>query len=910
MMLISESLIKLFNKTNGGADIIIRYYPQAKVCLGTNKKFSIRDEQEPSVSWYQYRDTRKWAITDWGDDGKPKDAIHVTMNVEGLDWYPAVNKLLFDYGICTTKGEKQQFLIKVPLSQTDKIGEFSFVEVPFNEYDLRFFGPSVKDSDLKDLGWVKVGSTRKVFSDSVITKKSVTEYPIYIRKCPVLQADGTVSYFYKIYEPMNRDKSYRFRYEGQKPPHYINGLYEAKEECIREERQDVSKEKRKPVVIVCGERDAAVAKSFGCKPIWFNSESDFPKDDATMQQLLDLSPVIYFIPDIDTTGYKKGRELALRFPDLRTLWLPEEMKQYRDYRGNPKKDLRDWASLPGNGFLSFRKLLATAMNTDYFDKDEKGKLQINIECLHYYLWLNDIGSFTFKEGTNTRIGLARRKGCALEEITQTSYIQKLLCDQLPNDSTRNAKYSLIMKCKMLSPEQLSAAKDLPYQLSKPSKGCAYIYFQNSVIEITAEGVRAIPASSFDGMVHASDVVKHNYTKPKDMPISFDFSNPDNPQVIIKRYDSYLLRLLINMSRVYWSDEFTNSQLSTLDEYYYQLGSCIESKYLTEEQNKIQFYCLLNKMYAIGYMLSRFKDRREQWAPYFLDLCSASGISNGRSGKGTVFQLIGEMMNMVYFDGRSKTSADYAHAFDRVTPFTRLMRIDDYNPQNIPFDRFYDMISDNMVINPKQRTQFELTFDESPKLVFTSNHMLSATDASTEGRVLYVPVSDWYHKDTAGNQYLYAHTPFDDFGITLGSKADYTEKEWNEDFSVLICCIQFYLYYSARGARYEAPLNLLTGLRQATSYSQKFNEWAMDYFNEDGIIGLPIVRQDMYRDYQDQTQEHCSPQDFGKQLRAWLAVNNFELNVGQNLDSNGRFMKHSSYYNRTMEHFVITRRIAS
>lgn len=910
MIFKQDNIDELFDKTNGGADIIIDYYPQAKACLGTKKKFSIRDEQDPSVSWYKFPGTEKWCITDWGEDSKPKDAIQVTMARENLEWYAAVNKLLFDCGISKTKGNKQQFIVESALGPDDVPGQFSFVEKPFDEHDLRLFGPSVNPGDLTSLGWIRVESIRKVYNNKVIAKIGLPEYPIFIRKCPVVLDDGTVSYFYKIYEPMNRDKGYRFRYEGNKPSNYIHGLYEAQEECKREEDQAVAAEKRKPVVIVCGERDAAVAKSFGCKPIWFNSESGFPKDDETMQLIRNLSPVIYFIPDIDTTGYKKGREFALSFPDIKTLWLPEELKKSHDYRGNPKKDLRDWVSLPGNGFLSFRKLLATSLTADYFDKDEKGKFHINIERLHYFLWLNDVGSFTFKEGNNTRLGLARRTGCALEEITQGSYVQKMLCDQLPNDSTRNAKYALIMKSKMLSPDSLSAAKSLPYRFSQPTKGCEHIYFKNTVVEVTATGARTIPVSSYDGMVYASDVVQHNYTKPSEMPITFDFSNPDNPQIKINRLNSCLLRLMIYMSRVHWKEEYVNSQLPSLQAYYSGLGCCIESEFLSEEKNRDQWDCLFNKMFAIGSMLARYKDRREQWAPYLLDLCTASGVSNGRSGKGTLFQMISNMVNMIYFDGRNKTTGDYTHAFDRVTPFTRVVRIDDYNPQTITFDTFYDMISDNMVVNPKGKQQFELSFDESPRFVFSSNYMLSANDASTEGRVLYVVVSDWYHKATNANEYLSDHTPYDDFHITLGSKDDYTEENWNEDFSVLICCLQFYLYLSGRGERFDSPAHLLTGLRKSISYSPKFNSWAKSYFNDDSKIGLPIVRQDMFNDYQSETKEQCSPQDFGKRLRDWLSVNNFELNVGKSLDKSGRFMKHNPYYNKTMEHFVVTRRPAS
>ena len=53
---------------------------------------------------------------------------------------------------------------------------------------------------------------------------------------------------------------------------------------------------------------------------------------------------IYNLPDIDPTGIRKGTELALRFLDIYTIWLPEWLGHYEDRRGKPRKDFRDLPS--------------------------------------------------------------------------------------------------------------------------------------------------------------------------------------------------------------------------------------------------------------------------------------------------------------------------------------------------------------------------------------------------------------------------------------------------------------------------------------------------------------------------------------------------------------------------------------
>lgn len=896
---------KIFDVTNGGSDIIIDYYPQSACCLGTKKKFSLRSESDPSACWYQPSGTNKWCITDFGADGKAKDAIAITMEQENLEWYPTVNYLAQKYHLITGKGDKQQFIIEESLGPNDEAGDFSYREIPMDSHDFRYWGQSVKLDHLTELGWVRVAETRKVYHDKVIIKKGYDLYPIYIRKCLYLKEDGTIGFFYKIYEPLNRDKGYRFRYEGEKQPNYINGLYEAQRKHEEESNKGLSPDKCASVCIVCGERDAAVALSFGCKPIWFNSESDFPKNQSVIDQLRSLGPKLYFIPDIDATGIKKGRELALRFPDLHTVWLPQEMKSQKDWRNSMKKDLRDWAGIHGNGFISFHKMLSTAKTADYFDRDEKGKLYINIERMHYFLSLNGFGSYTFVEGNDARLGLARRVGCSMMEVKQSAQVVKFLEDALPYDKLRNQKYNLIAKNqKLFSLDSLSSMDTLPYKLTKPNKNVERVYFQNCVIEVTADGFKSIPADSFEGMTYESDVVKHDFKLPKEMPIIIDYNDPEDPKIVIKDIKSHLLRLLINMSRVHWNDEFTASGLS-YEDFYNTLNGIIDSEYLTPEQKQEHWDCLLNKIYAIGFMISTYKKRSEAFSPYFLDLYSKGESSNGRTGKGTLFQLIKEMAHMEVFDGRNKSLTDYTHAFDRVTYKTRRILIDDFNPKVNSFDALYNKISDDMIVNPKGKQQLNLSFDESPKIFFSSNFILPNSDASTEGRVLYIPVSDWYHKATSSNIYLHDHTPYNDFGKNLGQ--DYSEAEWNEDHCILLFCLHFFLKMSRNGIKFTAPVQLLTGRKMSASYTQQFDEWFKNYLTED-MIGFPIVRSEMMQNYKTETGDYqMSAQMFGKAVRSWIAVNGYELNKDMKLDTSNRYMKHSPVTNSTVEHYVITRR---
>ena len=82
-------------------------------------------------------------------------------------------------------------------------------------------------------------------------------------------------------------------------------------------------------------------KSLGYHPLWFNSET-YKLSEEEYREIMKYVEVLYNIPDIDETGISKGTELALRYIDIHTIWLPQWLRTYHDNRGKGRKDLRDW----------------------------------------------------------------------------------------------------------------------------------------------------------------------------------------------------------------------------------------------------------------------------------------------------------------------------------------------------------------------------------------------------------------------------------------------------------------------------------------------------------------------------------------------------------------------------------------
>ena len=135
---------------------------------------------------------------------------------------------------------------KRPAKADEKEGSRFFeLEKTFTADQLKIMGPRVKQEHIDRLNWYVAKSISYVKNREVTTKYTTPTYPIFMRECIVQSSNDPekVVKFYKIYEPLNPDKQWRFSYtpDGVKPKEFINGLeelkklyreYNAKEEAL------------------------------------------------------------------------------------------------------------------------------------------------------------------------------------------------------------------------------------------------------------------------------------------------------------------------------------------------------------------------------------------------------------------------------------------------------------------------------------------------------------------------------------------------------------------------------------------------------------------------------------------------------------------------------------------------------
>lgn len=152
---------QILNATNGGLDIILSIYPQARDCVHQKTKhFSIRNERTPSASLRQFNSKRYgaiWQVTDFGGEGRGENAIDIFMRENGYDrsrFNEAILKLAAQFDI---RDELDRSVNRPEIRQREaradeKDGTRSFeLNEKFTDAELKVLGPKVTQADIDAL---------------------------------------------------------------------------------------------------------------------------------------------------------------------------------------------------------------------------------------------------------------------------------------------------------------------------------------------------------------------------------------------------------------------------------------------------------------------------------------------------------------------------------------------------------------------------------------------------------------------------------------------------------------------------------------------------------------------------------------------------------------------------------------
>lgn len=182
--------------------------------------------------------------------------------------------------------------------------------------------------------------------------------------------------------------------------------------------------------------------------------------------------------------------------------------------------------------------------------------------------------------------------------------------------------------------------------------------------------------------------------------------------------------------------------------------------------------------AIGYLLHSYKDPTRTKAIIFTDE-KLSDSAFGRSGKGVVANAVKELKNVLRIDGKN-FRFDKSFPFQSVNPDTQVLFFDDVS-KKFGFEKLFSIITEGMTIEKKNKNEYSIPFERTPKIVITTNHSISGSDDSSKARQFVIEFSDFYNA---------RHEPIQDFGKMFFK--EWNEAEWNAFDNFMIECCQYYL----------------------------------------------------------------------------------------------------------------------
>jgi hypothetical protein len=433
------------------------------------------------------------------------------------------------------------------------------------------------------------------------------------------------------------------------------------------------------------------------------------------------------------------------------------------------------------------------------------KYNLVIDKAKFIYFLNHIGFYKYWIDPSLSI-FVKVDGAIIEETSPEKMFDHLhkFINELPLEISVNFTnadlWNILIKdiryfgCR----EFLTSIPALSDDFILDSKDESFVFFRNACVSVGKEDAKLIDYKSLDGYIWKDQLIDHDLNLlPQEESFNTDLS--------------IFGKLL----------EFICSPPNPL--------SPLDRKSRVPDENRL---CSL--LSAIGYLLHTFKDPTLTKAVVFCEeRIALQDESNGRSGKGLVANAIGKLRKRIVFNGKQLDFQD-RFLFQRVTVDTQILYFDD-TKKGFNFENLFSIITEGLVVEGKGKKSFDIPFNKSPKILLSTNNVLSNDSGSHRARKHEIEFSDYFSAD---------FTPFDQFNQLLFEQGWLdSSSEWDKFYSFMIYCIQYFL----KNGLIDYDKKNLDERKLLDSIPEEFYEFATDY-----IVGLSsgnrISRREIYNQF--------------------------------------------------------------
>ncbi|NQU33121.1 MAG: hypothetical protein HQ521_07790 [Bacteroidetes bacterium] len=348
-------------------------------------------------------------------------------------------------------------------------------------------------------------------------------------------------------------------------------------------------------------------------------------------------------------------------------------------------------------------------------------------------------------------------------------------------------------------QKLLAKLDLDFV--EDTKEIAYLFFKNGVVEITEKEIQLKQYADFDGYVWEKNIIDHDFS-----PASFE--------ELVKKCD--FMHFLHDITKV---DD--------------------------EEESGNRFASIFS---IVGYLSHRYKDNTNTKAIILMDV-APSGNPNGRTGKTLICQAVGKVRSLSIIDGKGYDQRRWFR-FSSVGISTDLLLFDDIQ-KNFDFEQLFPLMTTGLQIQRKYKDDVFIPFEDSPKIVITTNYAVIGEGSSFKGRTFEFEVSNTFNAD---------YQPTDKYGKRFFD--DWDEKEWNLFYNLIAHAIKFYLW---KGLVESKPINL-----KLSKLIHQTNEDFVDFCKVKIQVNVKYDKRDLFDSFKREFPEYgtVTQRTFTEWLRRW------------------------------------------
>lgn len=917
----------ILEKTNRGLEVIRLLYPDCEKA-GRFVHFKQREEDTASAIVYLDKQSNTYKVKDFGDSKKPLNAIDLVMDKEVLEFYDACKWIADQFQLEGSTPLSKPSLEIIEAEEGQEDGQYIFNYKPFTKEELKVLGKMVTAEICEKYNFKSCESFIQVkqYKDhekygnklmQIITRSNET-YPIFVID------EGQ---WQKVYQPLNKDKQYRFRYVGEKPKNHVFGLtqideyFDGEEPRIYEDSEGEEVDERLDRIIIAGgDRDSINVAALGDCVVWKNSESA-QFEYSTYEWLRKRAKALYYIGDIDQTGVREAVAMAKQYIDIKIVWLPDELKDFK-YRGKPKKDFKDYVDhyckkgKEDKFKTKYENLLWQAVPLKFWiSKKDKKKRFIGYDLNNIALrkFLQYFGFFRFEEETSKEPFTFVRVDKGIVERKLMHHVSNFPLDYLVKNQHPVPLQNFVYNTSQLGEKHLKQLELIDLNFKDCSYDHQLFFFRNAVWRVTKDGITDHKYGDIEGVHVWKDKILQHDVKINNKPV-FKVTKKENGKrdIEILRTDNHFFNYLINTSRVHWkvlghkpfenkirqieeNDDLSKEEkaekisiiLEKQEAYRVKNRFNIAEEGLSEDLIQEQKDHLINKLFALGYLFHKQKVADRPWCVFAMDDMKGKEIteSNGGTGKSIVFEKAVRhvLLNNQYKAGRDPELFKNKHLYEGTTADTDYALFDDLN-SFFPFQRVFSEITGDLAVNPKHGKQYVLPFDQSPKFAMTSNYPLYDADDSTRRRLLYTMFSDYYHYKN--KHFRSEHKPTTDIGKVLFSQFD--KKEWSDYFNLVAEMLQFYL---GEDEKIDCPMEGVDKAQAERKAGGDFVEWADRYFSDENNLDTLIERKILFEACKEDKIK-VNQKTFKQRFENWCISRDYVFNPMRFRDKEGKRIRSS------------------